>query len=67
MPKLAAMFHSGAMEKLLSLEPAQSKQLANEELANENGVVLGFRVKGRVTKLCKLPKDNKAMVPGGLL
>ncbi|CAE7905559.1 unnamed protein product [Symbiodinium sp. KB8] len=55
------MFHSGAMEKLLSLEPAQSKQLANEELANENGVVLGFRVKGRVTKLCKLPKDNKAM------
>ena len=62
------MFHSAAMEKLLSLEPAQSKQLANEELANENGVVLGFRVKGRVTKLWKLPKDNKkAMVPGGLL
>ena len=47
MAKLAAMFRSGALEKLLSLEAAQSKQLADEELANENGVVLGFRVKGR--------------------
>jgi len=61
------MFRSGALEKLLSLEAAQSKQLANEELANENGVVLGFRVKGRVTKLWNLPKDTKAMVAGGLV
>ena len=60
MPKLAAMFRSGALEKLLSMEAEQSKQLADEELANENGVELGFRVKGRVTKLFKLPKDTKA-------
>ena len=60
MPKLAAVFRSGALEKLLSMEAEQSKQLADEELANENGVELGFRVTGRVTKLFKLPKDTKA-------
>eukprot|EP00439_Symbiodinium_sp_Y106_P030001 s6269_g3.t1 len=60
MPKLAAMFRNGALEELLSMEAEQSKQLADEELANENGVELGFRVKGRVTKLFKLPKDTKA-------
>ena len=60
MPKLAAMFRNGALEKLLSMEAEQSKQLADEELANENGVELGFRVKGRVTELFKLPKDTKA-------
>ena len=59
MPKLAAMFRSGALEKLLSMEAEQSKQLADQELANENGEDLGFRVKGRVTKLLKLPKDTK--------
>ena len=32
MPKLAAMFRSGALEKLLSMEAEQSKQLADEEL-----------------------------------
>jgi len=59
MPKLAAMFRSGALEKLLSMEAEQSKQLADEEVANENGEDLGLRVKGRVTKLFKLPKDTK--------
>ena len=59
MPKLAAMFRSGALEKLLSMEAEQPKQLADQELANENGEDLGFRVKGRVTKLLKLPKDTK--------
>ena len=59
MPKLAAMFRSGALEKLLSMEAEQSTQLADQELANENGEDLGFRVKGRVTKLLKLPKDTE--------
>jgi len=59
------MFRSGALEKLLSLEAEQSKQLAHDKIANENG--LGFRVKGRVTKLWNLPKDTKAMVAGGLV